>query len=86
MWHIAKDGGVALHESITYVTDLPYTISFAIRKCRQIDSFYELPEKSRPPKSLWDKPQALKEWMDRDADPNKQTEFTLNIPESQVEG
>jgi len=50
----------------------------------QIDSFMELPKDKRPPKSLWLRPKALEEWLDRAFDHNKQTTFDLVIDD--VEG
>jgi len=31
----------------------------------QIDSFMELPEEKRPPKSMWNDPDKLSNWFDR---------------------
>ena len=31
----------------------------------QIDSYMELPKEKRPPKDIWDKPNALDHWFDR---------------------
>ena len=69
---------------IDTVFDLPYTLSFAIRKRMQIDSWMELPKEKRPPESIWDKPQEIDEWFDRIAG-DKQTEFNLNVNEDEIE-
>ncbi|MFH1290662.1 MAG: hypothetical protein ABIH92_04610 [Nanoarchaeota archaeon] len=62
------------------VFDLPYTISFVIRKRMQIDGWMELPKDKRPPESIWDKPRDIEEWFDR-VYGDKQTEFSFNVNE-----
>jgi len=88
MWHIAKNTHMPLHPTLKglAVYQFPYTISYAIRKRIQIDSFMELPKEKRPPKELWSKPKELEEWFDRVFDRNTQTEFTFNIDEDELEG
>jgi hypothetical protein len=51
-----------------------------------IDSFNELPKDKRPPKSIWDKPSEIEDWFNRVYDTNKQTEFTFNVDDKEVEG
>lgn len=79
-WHIVKDSNFLLHESLRGISvmDYPHTITYAIRRRMQIDSYMEHPKDKRPPKSIWDKPSKLKEWFDRAYDRDKQTEFTLH--------
>ena len=50
----------------------------------QIDSFMELPEEKRPPKSMWNEPDKLNDWFDRVFDRKKQTEFNLTVDD--IEG
>jgi len=49
------------------VLDLPYTITYIIRKRRQLDSFAELPQEKRPPEHIiWSHdPTALERWFDK---------------------
>ena len=52
----------------------------------QIDSYLELPEDKRPPRSIWDKPSELEEWFDRAfSSGEKQTEFSLPMREDEIE-
>lgn len=86
MWRIVKQFNIPLHESLKIsADDYPHTISFLIKKRMQVDSFDELSEDKKPPKSIWYKPQALTEWFDRVYD-NKQTTFDFEIDEEKVEG
>jgi DUF438 domain-containing protein len=71
---------------INDVVNLPYTITYLIRKRMQIDSWMELPKDKRPPQSIWDKPDELEEWFDRVlGDKGAQTEFNLPVNENEVE-
>jgi hypothetical protein len=44
--------------------NLPHTIAYAVRKQSQIDSFFELPKKKRPPRSIWHNEYKLNKWYD----------------------
>ena len=77
-WHIVQNSKMTL--GVDNVFDLPYTISFVIRKRMQIDSWMELPKEKRPPESIWDKPRELEEWFDR-VFGDKQTEFSFDVSE-----
>lgn len=48
------------------INDLPYTISFVIRKLIQVDNLNELPKDKRPDdKQIWDEPtEDLEQWLD----------------------
>ena len=52
------------------------------------DSFLELPDDKRPPDDIWDKPEEVKEWLDKvfknDKKQTKQEFITINLDE--VEG
>lgn len=52
---------MSLHD----IEDIPYTISYVIRKRLQVDSLVELPKEKRPPDSvLWSSnPEDLEKWM-----------------------
>ncbi len=88
VWRIVKELEYPLHGSLKdlSVSEYPHTVNYVIKRRMQIDSFYELPEEKRPPRSIWDKPSELEEWFDRVfSDGSKQTEFTLPVRESEVE-
>ena len=71
------------------IRDLPYTISYVIRKRLQIDSLNELPKEKRPPESiLWhSNPDKLDEWIEKVF--NKKTkdtaQDTINLPIFNIE-
>jgi hypothetical protein len=46
------------------VSDLPHTLTNAILYRAKIDSFAELPKEKQPPRNLWDKPGALRKYLD----------------------
>lgn len=52
---------MSLHD----IEDIPYTISYVIRKRLQVDSLIELPKEKRPPDSvLWSSnPEDMERWM-----------------------
>jgi hypothetical protein len=82
---------VPLDPKIKELTQLPYTISFVIRKMQQIDNLNELPKEKRPPDSIiWDgTSEELDDWLDRVlGDPKKrpQTNVQLVIKDNEVEG
>ncbi len=41
-----------MHKDLPPADELPWTISFVLRKRMQIDSFAELPKEKRPPDSI----------------------------------
>lgn len=53
--------------------DLPYTISYVIRKKQQVDSFRELPKEKRPTeRMIWEgTPEEMEDWLDRVFDRKK---------------
>jgi len=56
---------IPLDNKIQEIKDIPYTISFIIRKRQQIDSLNELPSERRPSDWLiWDgTPEELDKWL-----------------------
>lgn len=58
---------IPLDEKIVKLRDIPYTISYVIRKRLQIDNLNELPKDKRPPESLiWDgTSKELDSWIER---------------------
>ena len=63
--------GIPLAEGLDSAQDLPHTLTQAIMYRAKIDSLQELPEDKKPPRNLWDKPFALKEYLDTIWDTNK---------------
>lgn len=69
-----------MDKELKKLTDIPYTISFVIRKRQQIDSFNELPKEKRPPdKMIWEgTSEDIEDWLDKVFD-RKHTEEDQNI-------
>lgn len=67
LWGIAKALHIPLTPKIKNIHDIPYTISYVIRKRQQIDGLNEIPRDKRPPEFyIWDKPsEELDKWIDR---------------------
>lgn len=77
--------------NIKSIEDIPYTISYVIRKRQQVDSLSELGSEKRPPDEvLWhNNPDKLNEWLDKvlgRKEKKEKDEFVLNIPSFEVEG
>lgn len=77
-----------MHEGLPPVDELPWTISYVMKKRTQIDSFNELPKEKRPPDSiLWyGTPEELDIWFDKVLD-RKETpgqEVILDIREDEI--
>jgi len=73
------------------VIELPHTISFFIRKMRQIMSFDELPKPKRPPEVIWDNAKELEEWFDNIYQHNAPSDGTpqeasIFVDGSEIEG
>lgn len=87
MWSVAKALQVPLDKSIKNITDIPYTISFVIRKRQQIDNFNELSKDKRPPElMMWDgTPEELEEWIDKVFHPKKSMKSEFVIDDSEIE-
>ena len=58
---------IPLDEKIAKLADIPYTISFVIRKRLQIDNLNELPKDKRPPEAIiWDGTSSdLDKWIEK---------------------
>jgi hypothetical protein len=79
--------GQPIHHSLRSVMDYPYTISYAIRKRMQYDSFLELPKDKQPPDNIWDIPEEIDDWFEKVFDYKKgspQTSITLDLDD--IEG
>lgn len=73
MWSVSKALQVPLDPKVKQLTQLPYTISYVIRKLQQIDNLNELPKEKRPPDDiLWDgTSEELDEWLEKVLDHKK---------------
>jgi hypothetical protein len=79
---------VPLDPRIKELADLPYTISFIIRKRQQIDNLNELPSEKRPTEDIiWNgSPEDMEEWLDRVFDNKKQQgDVIFQIKDSEIE-
>ena len=79
---------IPLDPKVKELADLPYTISYVIRKRQQIDNLSELPKDKRPPDSvIWEgTPEEMEEWITRVFDKNYKPTLDLKIVESEIEG
>lgn len=78
---------VPLDTKIKELPDIPYTISFVIKKRQQIDNLNELPKDKRPTDEIiWDgTPEELDDWLDKVFD-KKPKDGTIEIDLDDVEG
>lgn len=73
IWNMSKALRIPLDKKLTKLDEVPYTISFVIRKRQQIDSFNELPKEKRPDdKLIWEgTAEEIEDWFDRVFDRKK---------------
>lgn len=66
MWDTSKALRYPMDTKIVSLPEVPYTISFVIRKRQQLDNIYELPKEKRPGDDLiWDgTADELDKWYD----------------------
>lgn len=78
---------IPIHKSIKYVADIPYTISFVLRKRIQVDNLNELPKEKRPPDSiLWDgTSKELDDWLDKVLDRKSKKDDGVFVNLSEIE-
>lgn len=80
---------IPLDFSIQTLIDLPYTISYVIRKRIQVSNLQEIPKDKRPPDlMIWDKPnEDIDEWLERVFDrKEKKSDSEFHIEIRDVEG
>jgi hypothetical protein len=79
---------IPLDPQVKELADLPYTLSFIIRKRQQIDNLNELPKDKRPPESIiWDgDAEELEEWVENAFSDKKDNKIEFKIKPSDVEG
>ena len=58
---------IPLDKNILELRDIPFTVSYVIRKVKQVNNLYELPDEKRPPEyMIWDgTTDDIKEWLDK---------------------
>lgn len=63
----SKNGELPLHKDLPPADELPWTISYVIRKRAQLDSFSELPKEKRPPDEIiwYGSPEEMDRWFDK---------------------
>lgn len=86
MWTIARTLQIPLDSKIKNIEDIPYTISYVIRKHIQIDNLSELPKEKRPPdKILWDRgAYELEKWLDEVVSNKVQPVVEFEIKEDEI--
>lgn len=83
-----KSLGISFDPSIKDILTLPYTVSFVLRKRKQIDSLNELPKEKRPPEYIiWDKGgEEIDRWIDRVYKNNTNMSDGITITADMIEG
>lgn len=76
-----------LDTRIKTLPEVPYTISYVIRKRQQLDGIYEMPKEKRPSDELiWDgSPEELEKWFDRLLKGKEKTTADLVFSEFEIE-
>lgn len=79
---------VPLDPKLKELADIPYTISFIIRKRQQVDNLNELPKEKRPPEEIiWDgTPEEMEDWLERVFDKKNKETVDLVIRRDEIEG
>jgi hypothetical protein len=80
--------GIPLDTKVKELPQLPYTISYVIRKLQQIDNLNELPKEKRPTEDIiWDgTSEELEDWLDKVLSNKVQKDVSIMIKENEVEG
>lgn len=88
MWSIARALQIPLDPKVRYITDLPYTLSFTIRKREQIDNLNELPKEKRPTEQLiWEgTTKELDRWLEKVMGSKSEKESEIIIRDIDIEG
>jgi hypothetical protein len=81
---------IPLDPRVRELSELPYTISFIIRKRQQIDSLNELPKEKKPTEDIiWNgTPEEMEEWLEKvfDSKHKDSQSVTFDIKQSEIEG
>ncbi len=78
-----------MDKNIKDVRDVPYTVSYVLRKRMQIDGLNELPKDKKPPDYiLWsNNSKLLDDWIDRVLyNKKEERESKVMLPLSEIEG
>jgi hypothetical protein len=77
---------IPIDKRMNEISDLPYTISFVIRKRQQIDTFNELTKEKRPPEDMiWDgTSDDIENWLDKVIGTNDYTSG-ISLSEDEIE-
>jgi hypothetical protein len=77
---------IPIDKKILTLPDLPYTISYIIRKRQQVDNLMELPKEKRPPElTIWyGTTEDIEIWLDRVMG-TKEENNTIMISEDEIE-
>ena len=89
MWNITKALQIPLDDKIKDIHNIPYTLSYIIRKRIQIDNLNELPREKRPTDDIiwYGTADELDSWLDKvltNKSVNNKLELVIN--ESEIEG
>jgi hypothetical protein len=79
---------IPLDVNINELTDIPYTISFVIRKRQQIDNLNELPKAKQPTdRIIWDgTSEELEEWLEMVLNSRDNKPDGINLVINDIEG
>jgi len=92
MWAATKALQVPFYLDIQDASELPFTISYVIRKRVQVDSFRELPKDKRPTEQMiWEgTSEEIEDWFDKVFDRKKSNPndpgLVMEINKKLVEG
>lgn len=88
MWSISKALHVPFDLRVAHLAQVPYTLSYVIRKMQQIDNLNELPKEKRPTEDIiWDgTSEDLDEWLEKVLDPKKKQQTEVEFIIKDVEG
>jgi len=89
---VAANTDLPLHDGLPPADELPWTISYVIRKRLQIDSFNELPKEKRPPDNMvwYGTSEDIDNWFDKvfkrkKKGPKPGEEVLLDIRDDEIE-
>lgn len=86
MWTVSKALHIPFDPKLLSLEELPYTISFVIRKRVQIDNFNELEKAKRPPEMMiWDGTgDEIDDWLDKVFGRKSDDKIELIISEADI--
>lgn len=76
-----------MHKNLPPADELPWTISYVIKRRTQIDTYNELSKEQRPPDNiLWHgTPEDIEEWFDKVLKrKNTPEEFSITVDEDDI--